>query len=85
MVSSTCPACERADANPLSGMYEANCRPCDARALSQAPLFFESVEAEAVTPGYRARLQALFGSEWVQAHEEVKRWAERIKAARAAP
>jgi hypothetical protein len=33
----TCPACDRAEVHPLTGIYQAGCQPCEARALAQGP------------------------------------------------
>lgn len=32
-----CPACLRAESNPLSGIYQANCMRCTARQIAQGP------------------------------------------------
>lgn len=34
---STCPACDRAQTNPRTGVYQAGCRGCEVRAIAQAP------------------------------------------------
>lgn len=36
-----CPACERAESNPLTGIYQAGCMHCDARAIAQSPAALE--------------------------------------------
>lgn len=74
-----CDACLRARINPRTSRYTAGCAECQARAVAQAPEFVELVEAEALTPGYRSRLQQIFGSGWIQGHELVKQAAQRIK------
>ncbi len=33
----TCPACDRAQTKPTSGIYQANCRGCEVRAIAQSP------------------------------------------------
>lgn len=39
-MTDVCQACERAEANPLTGRYTAHCLECDARALAQSPAAF---------------------------------------------
>lgn len=75
----TCEACEHAKDNPQTGMYQANCRECTARALANSPQYFDAMKAEAITPAYRSALQSAFGQDWKAGHERVKHWAARIK------
>lgn len=77
-----CEPCSIAKVNARTGHYSANCRACKARALAQAPQFFESIAAEAITPAYRDSLQAAFGAGWKEAHAEVRAWHERITASK---
>lgn len=77
----TCEACQRAQINPRTGMYQADCMECTARALANSPQFFDAMKAEAMTPAYRDALQAAFGQDWKAGHERVKHWAQRIKEA----
>lgn len=76
----TCEACHQAKTNPRTGMYQANCHECTARALANSPQYFDAMKAEAITPAYRSALQAAFGADWKQGHENVKQWAQKIKA-----
>lgn len=75
----TCEACQRAEAHPRTGMYQANCQECTARALANSPQYFDAMKAEAITPAYRDALQSAFGQDWKAGHERVKHWARRIK------
>lgn len=78
----TCPDCLIASENALTGRFSVGCEDCKARMLAGEPAFFETAAAEAITPGYRARLQQVFGSGWKDGHAAVKRWAERIAEAK---
>jgi hypothetical protein len=76
----SCQACERADANPLSGRYQADCKGCAARALAQGPELFASVTTKTATPEYEAALTKVFGAgQEAAGHESVKQWRKRIK------
>lgn len=79
----TCPACTEAEANPLSGMYHAQCHGCAERSFANSPMFFECARGKAMTASYRQAMQASFGEGWVKAHERVKAWAERIRSTKA--
>lgn len=78
-----CEACEHAERNPNSGRYMAECPGCKARALSQSPVFFESVKAKQMTPAYGDALRKFFGDGWEQGHEAVKYWHRSLSRARA--
>lgn len=41
-----------------------------------------SKAAKGMMPSYVAALQAVFGEDWQAGHQRVKRWADRIEAAR---
>ncbi len=75
----TCHACERAESNPRTGLYQANCPECKARALANSPQYFESAMAGVITTGYRTALESAFGADWKNAHANVKAWSERLK------
>ena len=74
----TCPGCTLAETDPCTVIKYLGCQSCDARALAIDPIFFESVEADAITPAYRAVLQKVFGSGWKEGHVMVKAWAEKM-------
>jgi hypothetical protein len=78
----TCEPCAVAKVNALTGRVNAACKECSARSLAGSPQFRESIDAAAITPKYRARLQQAFGAEWKEAHSKVREWAERIAAAK---
>lgn len=52
---SSCPACDRAEQNARTGVYQSSCMGCDARALAQSPGAFqrEADNAELLTAGMR--------------------------------
>lgn len=76
---SKCSACIIAAVNPCTGRFNVGCFACEARSLANEPAFFESVEAESVTPAYRARLQMVFGGQWKVGHAAVRAWSEAIE------
>ena len=80
-----CDACARAETSPLTGRYTLGCMECASRALAHSPVFFTSVQAEAMTPDYRSALQAMFEADWKEAHALVKKWHERIAKAKQQP
>jgi hypothetical protein len=76
----TCPACESAEQNPTSGLYQANCDGCRVRAIAGGRELFEASKAGRITPEYRRALQGLFGDDKVEeAHARVKAWREKLK------
>lgn len=78
-----CDACARAETRPLQhGIYMADCHGCSARMLAHGQDFWRSASTEQLLPAYRKLLEDTFGAQWQQWHGEVKRWAERIAAAR---
>lgn len=80
----SCDACTAALANPLSGLYRANCTGCKTRALATTMVFFEAVQKKGITPAYQAVLDAEFGTDQpAQAirHHQVKTWAKRQRKA----
>jgi hypothetical protein len=77
-----CEACTEATTNPCTGMFNGNCRECDARAIAGGPLFFEVAKLKAMTPEYVRQMKAVFGEDWKPAHERVKVWAARMAEAR---
>lgn len=76
----TCPACQEAETNPSTGMYQSECLECSARALSHSPAYFDAARSNSITPAYRDALQAVFGDGWKAGHERVKFWSDRRKA-----
>lgn len=82
VVVATCEPCTRAEANPRSGIYQTGCKECESRMLAHSPAMAESAKAEALLPAYRSALQHLFGEDWKEGHERVKRWAEKLRTTR---
>jgi len=80
----TCDYCDRAQADPNALMYHAHCRGCAVRGLAQSPWFHKSKAAGKPQPDYLLLLKAAFGDDWKQAHEDVRREADRIRALRGA-
>ncbi|MEO8807917.1 MAG: hypothetical protein ABI433_17690 [Burkholderiaceae bacterium] len=78
----SCDACDRAATNALTALFNVGCFECTTRALAGGPTFFESAQADAITPAYRGSLQAMFGAEWKEAHQAVRKWHERITEAK---
>lgn len=76
-----CADCSRAETNPRTARFTATCLECSARALAQSPLYFESSRGEAMTPEYRAALEAVFGEDVRQGHDATRAWANRILVA----
>lgn len=72
----SCPACTEAMRSPHSGMFQADCQDCTARALAHSPICFEAAQAGAITPAYRDALQFAFGEDWIAGHARVKRWVD---------
>lgn len=75
----TCPYCESAKTIKHYALFQADCHGCKVRALAGSPTFFESIQANALTPRYRSELQANFGEHWRAAHEQVKAEMKRMK------
>jgi len=73
-----CEFCELAEANPRSGAYTAWCSGCKARALAHGPMYFESAQANVLTPSYRDALRSTFRDQWREGHEAVKAWAVKL-------
>lgn len=59
--------------------FHAKCRGCQVRALAHGPSYHASMQADALMPGYRNALRAMFGDDWRRAHEEVKAEYQRMK------
>ncbi len=74
-----CEACLRAETNPRTGWMRADCLECAARSIANSPAFYQSTEADAITPTYRAALWAFFGNDWREGHARVKAWKARIE------
>lgn len=79
-----CPVCETARANALSALFDAGCRECSARALAASPMYFEAERAGRMTGLYTSHLRTVFGAQFLEGHEAVKRWARLRRAARVA-
>lgn len=76
----TCQNCAAARTNPHWAGYCADCRGCSVRALASGTVFFGAARAGQITPGYRTALQAVLGSDWKAAHEEVKAEYDRLQS-----
>lgn len=76
----TCPACARAEVHPQTGIYQAKCEGCAARALAQSPEFAEAAKSGVLTPRYRMALAEFFSGREQEGHERVMAWAQRKKA-----
>lgn len=75
----TCPACQRADTEPNTGMIQAGCPGCTARELARSPQYFQSERAGAFTPAYRKALERAYGENWKEGHAQAKEWAARLR------
>ena len=82
-MSLICESCAAADADPLSGLYHAECGECKARMLAHGMPYLQSSAKGNFTETYRAQLHAAFGPGWEAGHRAVKRWARRIDEAMA--
>lgn len=78
----SCEECQAAETNPLHGVYLSTCNGCAARSMAHGQDYFYARESDSMTPQYRSRLQEHFGSEWVQAHQQVREWADKIESAK---
>lgn len=75
----SCPACESAEQNPTSGLYQANCTGCRERAIAQGMPFHQAERAGRLTAEYKRLMALTFGDDWQASHERVKAWKERLK------
>ena len=75
----TCEACQAAIDNPASGRVNTACPDCKARSLAKSPTWADARAANAMTPGYRSALRAVFGKDWREGHEKVKHWDAVLK------
>lgn len=78
----SCPDCTNAATDATWGGYHANCHGCKVRALANGPGFWESGRSGALTPGYRAALESIFGAAWRAGHEKVKAEHARLQRMR---
>lgn len=74
-----CPACESAEQNPHSGLYQSECEGCKIRAIAQGKELFNASKAGKITPEYKQALQRMFGDDWEAAHLRVRAWREKQK------
>ncbi len=80
-----CKTCAEAEKNAAVHSFNDACQPCAERHFAHLQVFFESRKAQNITTDYKAALDRRFGAEGAaDAHENVKVWAKRIDAARAA-
>lgn len=81
----TCKACESAEQNLTSGLYESDCDQCKVRAVANGRELHDAIQAGTITPEYEQVMQRMFGDDWeATAHARVKAWKKRIKAGSAA-
>ena len=78
----SCENCKRAEARAEWPIYTDKCRGCQVRSLAHGQLYFRSKEAGRLTAEYKRVLTLVFGDDWEKGHEEVKRFAEKIRQAR---
>ena len=84
-MKTTCTTCTEAASNAAIHSFNDACQPCAERHFAHLQVFFESRKAQNITTDYKAALDRRFGVEGAAAaHENVKVWAKRIDAARAA-
>lgn len=81
----SCQTCAEAAINPAIHSFNDACDDCATRHFAHLQVFHESRKARSLTDAYYAALVRRFGADGVAAaHAEVKVWAGRIDAARAA-
>lgn len=81
-----CPSCAAAMAEPDSVQYHADCRECQARALSRSPGYWASMLARAFRSDYAEALRRVAGSSATDRealHRRVKWWAQHLADAKA--
>jgi broad specificity phosphatase PhoE len=79
----SCRACEIASGSPRTGHYSRGCRECGARALAHSPAYFGANRERDMTVAFLGGLRSISapGESLEDAHERVRVWARRIKAA----
>jgi hypothetical protein len=78
-----CLACNEAQSNAASHVFNAKCLRCSERHFAHLPIFWESVQARYFTQAYENAINQRFGVDGAQsAHEAIKNWFKRIKAAK---
>lgn len=78
----SCHQCTRAEANPLAGMYQADCPNCRARAFAHGQAMFEAEKAGKRTARYREALRVCFGEDKAAqdaGHLASREWAKKIR------
>lgn len=81
----SCQTCAEADINPAVHSFNDACDACATRHFAHLQVFHESRKARDITEAYQTALDRRFGvAGAAAAHENVKAWAKRIDAARAA-
>lgn len=76
----SCEHCTEAQTDANWPGYQARCRGCQVRAMANGPAFFESAQAQRISPVYRTALEKLFGKDWQASHREVRAEYERLRA-----
>lgn len=78
----TCDACTRAEKNPQTGLFNAFCDGCAARAIALSPDFHESVQQRRRTERYGQALTAMFKDREEHGHDLVRAWAKKLRQAK---
>ena len=76
----SCEHCASAQHDAHWPGYRAKCRGCQVRAMANGPAFFESAQAQRISPAYRKALEKLLGPNWQTSHREVRDEFERLQA-----
>jgi len=75
----TCPACERAQENPRTGLYQAKCISCEARAMAQSPGAFQREADHAELLISDMRLLRPIESEYRELRRLTWDWIKRLE------
>ena len=70
---SNCQDCKAAEAGRWHA-YKTGCQSCQARMLATGEEARKSQATGVMTDAYRSWLQRVFGENWREGHEEVRRW-----------
>ena len=81
-MTAPCTSCLVAEQQPDTGLYQAGCGECAARALAQSPEHHKAATVRRMVPEYRAALARVAGTDKAGVcdalHQRVKAWARRI-------
>lgn len=75
----TCQACQSAEKNPATGLFQSDCPECKVRAVAQGPEFHNAQRIGRLTAEYKRVLTLAIGGDVQEAHAKVKTWAERLR------